>query len=93
MEFLDAFPDIVKTTEEGLRRGGWFDPVKVQKLLAKLRTVPSPSETESMALAGILSTQMVQQQFVDDFSACTPDSVPPGLLIDRRSGTSEALSA
>jgi asparagine synthase (glutamine-hydrolysing) len=80
-------------TEQGLRRGGWFDPLKVQKLLAKVRTVQSPSETESMALAGILSTQILQQQFVEDFSARPADSLPPGLLIDRRSGTSEALSA
>jgi hypothetical protein len=42
------------------------------------------SESQNMALTGILSTQLLQQQFVDDFQ--TETSARPDKIVDRRAG-------
>lgn len=71
-------------TNEALQRAALFDPGRVDKLLAKLQAVENPSEIDSMALAGILSSQIIHQQFIEDFPTRTQSTVHPDLMIDRR---------
>jgi asparagine synthase (glutamine-hydrolysing) len=56
-------------SETGLKRSGYFDAAKVQRLVAKCRQQEGRlvSERENMALVAILSTQLLDQQFIRDF--------------------------
>jgi asparagine synthase (glutamine-hydrolysing) len=77
-------------SEESLKKAGLFDAGKVTRLLRKARAVDSPSEIDSMALVGVLSSQLVHRQFIQDFPGRASHSVSPDLVVDRRS---EALRA
>ncbi len=77
-------------SEKSLEKAGLFDAGKVTRLLRKLETFDSPSEIDNMALVGILSSQLVHNQFIEDFPARRGCSASPSLLVDRRS---EALRA
>ena len=55
-----------------LRAGGFFKPEAVNQLVQKLNSGKPLGETDDMALAGILSTQLVFQQFVADFRLSPP---------------------
>ncbi|BDU74127.1 asparagine synthase (glutamine-hydrolyzing) [Mesoterricola silvestris] len=46
---------------------GYFNPRAVDQLVAKLRQGHAHSETDDMALAGIVSTQLVHRQFLSGF--------------------------
>lgn len=74
-------------SDSSLQESGLFEPVKVRRLLAKMRTSRKANEVDSMALAGILSTQIIHQQFISRF----PDSVVKKDLdchvIDKRTGS------
>lgn len=50
-----------------LQTTGYFEPQGVRGLLKKLDRFGSLSETDDMALAGLLSTQLVHWQFVSAF--------------------------
>ncbi|MCC6747487.1 MAG: asparagine synthase (glutamine-hydrolyzing) [Deltaproteobacteria bacterium] len=52
---------------EGLARAGLFEPVAVQRLLDKCRKSRerTPSNTDNMAVVGVLSTQLVHHQLVE----------------------------
>ncbi|OHB60989.1 MAG: asparagine synthase (glutamine-hydrolyzing), partial [Planctomycetes bacterium RBG_13_50_24] len=50
-----------------LSGAGLFDAGKVTKLLRKAQTVGDLSEIDSMALIGILSSQIIHQKFIQDF--------------------------
>lgn len=52
-----------------IERNGYFDPKKVSRLVAKCRRDKGMvlSERENMALAGILSTQLVDHLFIQEF--------------------------
>jgi asparagine synthase (glutamine-hydrolysing) len=52
-----------------LLRAGLFNPECVSQLVQKLQAGRRLGETDDMALAGILSSQLVYQQFVHDFQA------------------------
>jgi asparagine synthase (glutamine-hydrolysing) len=70
--FLTAeAPDYVAEllSEAGLKAGGWFDAAKVARLVAKCRQQNGhlASERENMALVAILSTQLLDRQFIRDF--------------------------
>ena len=77
-------------SEKSLKETGLFDVGKVSKLLRKAQAVDNPSEIDSMALVGVLSSQIVHRQFVQDFPARPDNPVSPALIVDRRS---EALRA
>ena len=47
-----------------IAQAGIFDPVKTQRLIEKLRTSKNISEVDGMALAGILSTQIINDRFI-----------------------------
>ena len=63
-------------SEDALVKGGYFDPKRVDRLLNKCRRSPQglTSERENMALVGILSTQLIHHQFVDNFPK-TPKTI------------------
>ena len=56
-------------SDSSIRRRGYFDPWRVSRLLNKCRQREGQilSERENMAVAGILSTQLVDELFLQDF--------------------------
>ncbi len=64
-------------SERQIQEKGYFDSKKVTRLIAKCRSRKGSllSERENMALVGILSTQLLDQQFIRDFPAY-PASAP-----------------
>ena len=78
-------------SENSLNRAGLFDAGKVTRLLKKIQTADNPSEIDNMALVGILSTQLIYQQFVEDFHARIGDAAQPDLIVDRRSKTLKSV--
>lgn len=71
-------PDYVREllSPAQLARTGWFNPAAVEQLVAKVEQGGAIGETDDMALVGILSTQLVQHQFVDRFPP--PPPLPAG---------------
>jgi len=66
---------------------GIFDSDKVQILLNKTNTGEPLSETENMALTTILSTQIIDQEFVKDFGSRSVAYKTEPTLYDYRSST------
>jgi asparagine synthase (glutamine-hydrolysing) len=64
-------------SRECLEASGFFNPEAVQQLRAKLEAGKRVGETDDMALAGILSTQLVWRQFVVDFRHHMPLAARP----------------
>jgi asparagine synthase (glutamine-hydrolysing) len=54
-------------SEESLRAAGLFNPAAVAQLIRKAQSGAQLSEVDDMAVAGVLSTQLVYQQFVKEF--------------------------
>jgi len=67
--FYDRPPDYVDDmlSAECIRKSGYFHPERVGRLLSKFRYAQHPfsNEFQNMALIGILSTQLLHQQFVE----------------------------
>lgn len=63
---------------EYLKKTGYFNEKKVGFLIAKLEknTLSPVNETQNMALVGILSTQILHSQFIDEFKSITVKSLP-----------------
>jgi len=59
-------------SEGRIRSAGYFDAAMVGALVAKLRQGKPIGESDDMALAGILSTQLLHEYFVDRFEAVPP---------------------
>jgi asparagine synthase (glutamine-hydrolysing) len=61
-----AMPEYVKelTSETMISRFGYFDPVKVSRLIAKLGRTKVPAARDNMAFIGVLSTQIWHATFV-----------------------------
>ncbi len=74
----DTTPDYVHEllSARAITEAGLFKPVAVSQLVRKIERGLRLSETDDMALAGILSSQLVYSQFVSNFK-----SLPP-LVID-----------
>lgn len=53
---------------DSIIEAGLFDPVKVELLLKKLHKIDKASETDNMALIGILSSQIIFSKFIKDFN-------------------------
>jgi len=60
--------------EKPIREANLFNPVAVRKLVKKIDQNRGLSETEDMALAGILSSQILHHRFVADFRPDPPIS-------------------
>ncbi len=71
-------------SDKTLKEAGLFDSGKVERLITKIRAQKHESEFDNMALAGILSTQIIHDQFVGRFCATTDQPVNVGLVIDKR---------
>jgi asparagine synthase (glutamine-hydrolysing) len=63
-------------SEEHIKATGLFKPEAVKQMIRKLDAGRRLGETDDMALAGIISSQLLYQQFVLDFS------MPPPLTAD-----------
>ncbi len=72
-------------SDQSLKKSGLFDAAKVNKLLQKFKTLDSPSEIDNMALVGILSTQIIHDQFIENFPSKPIALITSNLVIDRRS--------
>ena len=71
-----------------LRASGFFNPQAVDHLVAKLKQGLTLSETDDMALAGIISTQLVERQFLSDFRLSTPLGGSDDVKVVRGKGSS-----
>jgi len=63
-------PDYIQhaLSTAALEESGLFNPIAVQQLVRKATSGTALSEVDDMAVAGILSTQLVHEQFVQHFS-------------------------
>ena len=63
----EVAPDVVREmlAPQALKDSGLFNPLAVSQLVQKLEKGLPLGETEDMAVAGIVSTQLVHHQFVD----------------------------
>jgi len=69
---------------ETIRRAGVFDPLAVERLVAKCRAAPVIGEVDGMALVGVLSTQLLYAGFVAQDSAYRQHPAPVhGVVIER----------
>jgi asparagine synthase (glutamine-hydrolysing) len=76
-------------SRESVERAGLFDSDRVAKLIEKGDRNSHFSELDNMALVGILSSQVVYRQFVEDSMPRSDASLrAPTLFIDRRSSRS-----
>jgi len=62
-----------------------FDIPKVNRLLKKLQAVQHVNEVDNMALAGIISTQIIFDQFIAQSPIKQIRAINPKIFIDRRS--------
>lgn len=71
-------------SEKAIREAGLFDAVRVNTLLQKLTAAAAASETDSMALAGILSTQILFREFINKPMSFSAVNLKPDMLVDNR---------
>jgi len=87
--FHDATPEYVREllSPEQLRADGLFNPSAVAHLVKKIECGGAVGETDDMALAAILSTQLVVFHFISAFELAPPLSErdPVKVCIERRS--------
>ena len=72
--FNDTPPDYLEEllSPSTLKASGYFNPQAVDHLVVKLKQGLALSETDDMALAGIISTQLVDRQFLSSFRLSSP---------------------
>ena len=82
---LDAFlgskiPDYVSDllSADRIKESEVFNPESVNNLIHKIKTTQIPSEVDNMALVGILSTQLLFDQFVKDFKPLNEQRILKG---------------
>jgi len=82
---LDAFlgskiPDYVSDllSADRIKESEVFNPESVNNLIQKIKTAQIPSEVDNMALVGILSTQLLFNQFVKDFKPLNEQRILKG---------------
>ena len=75
-------------SDGSIGKAGIFDRRKVGLLLKKLSAPGHAGEVDGMALAGVLSTQSIYDQFIDSFPKNAAGRVTPDLLVDRRRASS-----
>lgn len=73
-------------SEDVLKRSGIFDPAKVLKLINKLEKLDKAGEFDEMALVGIISTQLIYKNFIDDFQFKYAEADTFDQFFDYRSG-------
>ncbi len=68
-----------------ITQAGIFDPLKTPRLIQKLRSPNKSSEVDGMALAGILSTQIIYDRFIKQRPRSTSPIGKLSVFIDKRS--------
>lgn len=78
-------PEYVKEmlSEATLKNFGYFDAAKTEKLVSKIEQGTQVTEIENMALAGILSTQLLHHFFMQDNILVGRDEKPANMMIIR----------
>ena len=76
-------------SERAVREAGLFDADKVARLLRKLEAPGACSEVDAMALAGLVSTQLLHRQYVEDFRPAAGGGGGAG-VVDCRAGAGVA---
>ncbi len=71
-------------SENSIKESGLFEYKKVSKLINKLLNFEYSGEWDNMALVGILSSQIIYEQFIKGFSSSYSSSLEFDLLIDKR---------
>jgi asparagine synthase (glutamine-hydrolysing) len=71
-------------TGSGIVDAGLFNPQRVARLLDRLESKPHASETDNMALAGLLSTQSLYEQFIRGSIDDTGSDSPVIPTVDKR---------
>ncbi len=72
--------------EEAIRGAGVFDAARTAGLIKKMRSSRQATETEHMALAGIVSTQVLHDRFIRQYRCeDTRSGENPAVMVDRRS--------
>lgn len=80
-KFLDM--DLILSSKK-ISQAGVFDPDKVNLLLKKARKAETLSELDNMALAGIISTQFLYEDFINFKKLNVPSDYNFNMLIDKR---------
>ncbi|WP_306599331.1 asparagine synthase (glutamine-hydrolyzing) [Geothrix sp. 21YS21S-2] len=72
--FGDSAPDYMEEllSPAAVADTGYFNPRAVEHLVTKLKQGHAHSETDDMALAGIISTQLLHRQFLSGFKPSPP---------------------
>ena len=89
-----ATPDYVTEllSPARLRAAGLFKPEAVEQLTQKIRQGLAVSETDDMALAGIISSQLLHEQFIRGFKIAAPLSAQDRVKVRRRdAGANESI--
>ncbi|MBE3125992.1 MAG: asparagine synthase C-terminal domain-containing protein, partial [Acidobacteria bacterium] len=73
-------------SEKKIRETGVFDLDKVGRLFRKLDSGESTSETEGMALSGIISTQLLAEEFVQGRPDAGGKDIKWDVYVDKRVG-------
>jgi asparagine synthase (glutamine-hydrolysing) len=93
--FNDSPPDYVEEllSSSAIEQSGYFNPHAVDQLVAKLKRGLPLGETDDMALAGIVSTQLVDRQFMSSSRPSLPldDDDDVKVVVGRRSSGREQL--
>ena len=93
--FNDSPPDYVEEvlSASAIQESGFFNPRAVDQLVAKLKRGLPLGETDDMALAGIISTQLVDRQFVSGPRPSLPldDTDDVKVVVGKRASGREQL--
>ena len=81
----DYVPELLSPRK--LQESGLFKADAVAQLVQKIRQGSRVSESEDMALAGILSTQLLHSQFISRFERRSPLSAADDVKVCRRDST------
>ena len=92
--FNESTPEYVREllAPEGIKKAGLFKSGPVEQLVAKIQAGAPVGETDDMALAGILSTQLVHQQFVENFRRAEPLSARDRVKVCRIEQPTHSIS-
>jgi asparagine synthase (glutamine-hydrolysing) len=72
-------------SEKSMKESGLFDHNKVGKLITKLNKYQRASEFDNMALIGVMSSQILYDQYISNFPYQKIPSIPIKIKIDKRS--------
>jgi asparagine synthase (glutamine-hydrolysing) len=75
-------------SEHSVKSAGLFDSKKIYLLRKKAEIADSISEVDSMAIAGVLSTMLINYQFIENFPKAHPEKYPFNIYEDRRTHSS-----